>query len=269
MNHRRRRLIVLFSVIAALLIGLSTLAYMQRGNLRALLMSIQYSDEELIALQEQSLKELFEKYGLDPLPQTAVNEIISPDKTSGGSEALVTEAEDASLLPGSAESPNEAPITEPEQNATDSVHPEQSVTTPKDGQQNHAEPSSRDTQKSQTSVLPKDVQKLVYSLYSLQSQYIGKLEGIASSTRTRFDALPSEKRNSSMRATMVKATLSQAISLEGQCDERVASILSEMRTVLKKHGMDDTVADNAENYYATQKSLLKAEYMRKYNKYLK
>ncbi|MBR2977734.1 MAG: hypothetical protein IKC50_05620 [Oscillospiraceae bacterium] len=68
---------------------------------------------------------------------------------------------------------------------------------------------------------------------------------------------------------MVKATLSQAIALEDQCDSRVASIIRELRTTLKKHGMDDSVADNAEHYYATQKGLVKAEYMRKYNKYLK
>ena len=140
---------------------------------------------------------------------------------------------------------------------------------PKGPVQTRDEPLQKEAHKDPSKALPQDVQKLVYSLHSLQSQYIGKLDGLAASTRTRFDALPSEKRNGSTRASMVKATLSQAIALEDQCDSRVASIIRELRTTLKKHGMDDSVADNAEHYYATQKGLVKAEYMRKYNKYLK
>ncbi|MBR2366928.1 MAG: hypothetical protein IKA78_07165 [Oscillospiraceae bacterium] len=267
MKQRQRRLVVIGSVLAALLIGLVVTAYTQRNNLQAFLMSMRYSEEELAALQEQSLKELLAKYGLDPIPQNTDEVISTTDDPSAGMPPLSTESSDAPLPPGSVETAestadsedsNENPIRQ-----AGGKHP------PKGAEQTRDEPLQKEAHKDPSKALPQDVQKLVYSLHSLQSQYIGKLDGLAASTRTRFDALPSEKRNGSTRASMVKATLSQAIALEDQCDSRVASIIRELRTTLKKHGMDDSVADNAEHYYATQKGLVKAEYMRKYNKYLK
>lgn len=252
MKQKRRRSRIPILVLAVLLIGLAVTAYVQRNNLHAFLMSMQYSEEELIALQEQHLKDLLTEYDLDIVPRTD-DESDSAVVVSPGDNTAPEPDVKEPVPPGSEDTQDPLPESEAE-------------TT---GQQNRPETTSKDTQKSPAKALPKDVQDLVYSLYSLQSQYIGKLDGIAASTRTRFDALPSEKRNGTTRASMVRATLSQAISLESQCDGRVASIIRELRAALKKHGMDDSVADNAEHYYATQKGLLKAEYMRKYNKYLK
>ncbi|MBR2978172.1 MAG: hypothetical protein IKC50_07885 [Oscillospiraceae bacterium] len=269
MKQRQRRLVVIGSVLAALLIGLVVTAYTQRNNLQAFLLSMRYSEEELAALQEQSLKDLLDKYGLDPIPQNTAEVVDTTDVPSDDTPALPTESSEAPTIPNSAEAADPPANSIRENNNEETIRQDRPAPPSKGAAETRNEAPPQDAHKDPSKALPQDVQKLVYSLHSLQSQYIGKLDGLAASTRTRFDALPSEKRNGSTRASMVKATLSQAIALEDQCDSRVASIIRELRTTLKKHGMDDSVADNAEHYYATQKGLLKAEYMRKYNKYLK
>jgi len=247
MKHRRRRLIVLYSVLAALLVGFAAFAYVQRSNLRALVMSLRYSEDELLTLQEQSASDLLEQLGLtaDPITQSGVD----------------TNA--------SSVSPSESIAAPPEEHDDTFPHPDS--TEPSDIVQSTGsdETEAKSEQKPDGEALPKDVQNLVYSLYSLQSQYSGKIDGIRASTLAQFNALPPEKKTASNRLSIVKSGVSQALSLEKQCDGRVASIVRELRAALKKNGLDDSLADRAENYYATQKGLVKAEYMRKYNKYLK
>ena len=94
MKLKRRRLIILIAVFV-LLIGIAVLCYTQQGNLQALLLSMRYSEEELATLQEQSLADLLEEYGLDPLPQMSEETAASSDEPGRETEALTPNTEDA------------------------------------------------------------------------------------------------------------------------------------------------------------------------------
>ena len=248
---RRRRLVALI-IAAVLLIGIAVFAYVQRSNLKALLMSIKYSEDDLQSLQNDVRQELIEKFGLNP---EVLEQIDSQTPSFSGSD------------PGSSkiDLPDLPDLSDDPQNKDSADLPDEKTDTAT------VLPSGngKKSELPKTDKLPKDVQKLIYSLYSLQSQYLGRLDGIRAAAIAQYEALPDSDKGTSAQISIAKAGVSQAMSLEGQCDGRVASLIREIRAALRKHGLDESIAGSVEDYYATQKGLVKAEYMRKYNKYLK
>ena len=262
MKPKKRR--VFLWILVALLIGIAVFAYTQRGNLKALYLSLRCSEEYLAALQEQQLQELIEDLGLDPealAPST-------PDASGPNDPGAPSDSGD----PAGAAGPSEASASEGSSvgasdnaKSTSSLSPEAIASlVPSPGK-----PAKEPAATGANDKLPSDVVKITNSFYSLQSQYLGKIEGIKASAMAKFDALPKAEQTDAKRISIVRAGISQLYSLESQCDSRVASLVSELRAALRKNGMDESLARRVEYYYATQKGLIKAEYMRKYTKYLK
>ena len=65
-----------------------------------------------------------------------------------------------------------------------------------------------------------------------------------------------------------KKAFSEAVSLEAECDRMFTALLKDLRSALSKAGIDQALANEIRNYYASEKSLLKAQLMSKYKKYL-
>lgn len=248
MKHRRRHVVPI--VIAVLLFGIAVFAYIQRSNLNALIMSMRYSEEDLQSLQNQATQELIEKFNLNPevLEQIDASTPSPADSSADSADAFLPEA-------------IQDQFAEQSNRSTDKDELDSKIELSPD--------NGKDPVLAETDSFPKDVQKIVYSFYSLQSQYIGRLDGIRAAAVARYKALPESEKGASAKVSIAKSGVSQAMSLESQCDGRVASLLSELRASLRKHSLEESLADSVENYYSTQKGLLKAEYMRKYNKYLK
>lgn len=245
MKHRRRHVVPI--VIAVLLFGIAVFAYIQRSNLNALIMSMRYSEEDLQSLQNQATQELIEKFNLNPEVLEQID-ASTPSPADSSADAFLPEA-------------IQDQFAEQSNRSTDKDELDSKIELSPD--------NGKDPVLAETDSFPKDVQKIVYSFYSLQSQYIGRLDGIRAAAVARYKALPESEKGASAKVSIAKSGVSQAMSLESQCDGRVASLLSELRASLRKHSLEESLADSVENYYSTQKGLLKAEYMRKYNKYLK
>ena len=98
-------------------------------------------------------------------------------------------------------------------------------------------------------------------MYVLRSTYVGKLEAVVQSA---IDEYASGDMTPERRTEVVYARFDELQAMEKECDEKVASVVSRMRELLKKTGQDDTLARQVEQTYAEEKSLKKAEYIQEF-----
>ena len=119
-----------------------------------------------------------------------------------------------------------------------------------------------------SAVKKSNVEALITQFYVLQSKYTGLIGGIEASAFGQLNALPKEKRTKSAMLSIARGCISQAYSLQGQCDSEVYSLLSQLRSALEADGMDLSIASNLESCYESEKGLKKAELISKYVNYL-
>ena len=91
--------------------------------------------------------------------------------------------------------------------------------------------------------------------------YVGKLAAVVQSA---IDEYASGDMTPERRTEVVYARFDELQAMEKECDEKVASVVSRMRELLKKTGQDDTLARQVEQTYAEEKSLKKAEYIQEF-----
>ena len=121
--------------------------------------------------------------------------------------------------------------------------------------------SSGSTAKTELSAEEKEIQELIATMYVLRSTYVGKLEAVVQSA---IDEYASGDMTPERRTEVVYARFDELQAMEKECDEKVASVVSRMRELLKKTGQDDTLARQVEQTYAEEKSLKKAEYIQEF-----
>ena len=109
------------------------------------------------------------------------------------------------------------------------------------------------------------IASLVAKMYSLKAQYTGKVEGVVSSMKAEYAALPKEQRTASAKSSIASSYLGTISSLEAQCDAQVNAVVSELREVLEKSGSDTSLADSILAAYANEKENTKAYYINKYS----
>jgi len=65
-----------------------------------------------------------------------------------------------------------------------------------------------------------------------------------------------------------REAVAEATALEAECDAQFNALLRELRAALAANGLDQSLASSVRQYYASEKSLLKAQYLSKYKEYL-
>ena len=107
----------------------------------------------------------------------------------------------------------------------------------------------------------KEIQELIATMYVLRSTYVGKLEAVVQSA---IDEYASGDMTPERRTEVVYERFDELQAMEKECDEKVASVVSRLRELLKKTGQDDTLAKQVEETYQQEKSLKKAAYIQEF-----
>jgi len=110
------------------------------------------------------------------------------------------------------------------------------------------------------------IASLVARMYVLKSQFSGKIDGIVSSMKAEYNALPERQQNVSARSEIATRYMGQISSLEAQCDAQVNSVITELRTALTESGQSMTLADSVLSAYQNEKEITKAYYVNRYSK---
>lgn len=115
--------------------------------------------------------------------------------------------------------------------------------------------------KEELSAEEKEIQELIATMYVLRSTYVGKLEAVVQSA---IDEYASGEMTPERRTEVVYERFDELQAMEKECDEKVASVVSRLRELLKKTGQDDTLAKQVEETYQQEKSLKKAAYIQEF-----
>lgn len=105
------------------------------------------------------------------------------------------------------------------------------------------------------------VAKYTAKLYGVRGAYQGRIDGIISSAKSEFASLPAEQQTGSAKSSILSSKLSQAESLEAECDARVESVLGEMSAELSAAGHSTDSVGKLRSYYEDAKASQKAAYL--------
>ena len=250
---------VLLTVLVLLAAVLGLLAWRFREEIRAFGVSRQYSTKELeeqLSGNDQTIRDAVE----------ASSDVTVRAPTDEEREALrsgsLTQEELIDRLTGGNTAGSE-PSAGQTGMAAEPAKPNRSEQV-----ENQAEPGAPEKPeetKPEPAAEQKDYQKrlsaLVAQVYILREEYVGALEDMEESAKADYKALPESQRTSKKLAPLVSDYLSKAAKLEEECDGRMDSIVTEMRTLITENNGDMSLLDTVVYTYANEKSLKKAWYM--------
>lgn len=101
-------------------------------------------------------------------------------------------------------------------------------------------------------------------LYSLKAYYIGQLGVVENDLKAQYKAEVGTTFNATAVAGIVQKNMSRIMNLESECDDKVYSVLDNMRSELEAIGADTSIVDVAEDSYVNEKSLRKSYYLSLY-----
>ena len=124
-----------------------------------------------------------------------------------------------------------------------------------------AEPAETTESESDASDYQKQLSELIAQVYVLREEYLGALEAMEADARAEYNALTESQRTGTKLASMVSGYLARATKLEKECDGRMDGIIAEMEKLIKENNGDMSLTDTVFDTYVKEKSIKKAWYM--------
>lgn len=229
-KHPIRRAVLIILLI--LVIGLVLVGIWQRNNIKALWMVLN-TDQQAIAEKQEQLKEnrqeILNKYEIGD-----ISEYIP--ETEGDLDVQ-------EFLNGVGQASTET--------ATVSSTPAQDTSSP-------AQNTSSGLSEEEAARSKQAVQQCVAALYTLEDQYVGKLNSIVEETKSEYRALPREERTRDNKLALVQSKLDVLLAAEKQCDSEVELLLQRIQQELDIQGSSDDLVSEIRQAYEDSKATWKA-----------
>lgn len=225
------------------------------------MIGLKYSQEEIDQMQNDAKTAFAEKSGIDLDAVEKMASQITPEGNPIEPEDVTASKETQSEISvaGDASPSKTANKTENAKTSQNSAEKPADKTSGKPTASKPSDQVQRDTS---------EVEAILARFYSMKSSYVSQLDGIRSSASAEYRALPKEKKGTDAIIRIGRSAIGRASALESECDAKVTALLAELRDALQKAGMDQSLANDVKYHYASEKSLLKAQLMSKYKKYL-
>ena len=256
MSRRRKRFkirYVVLPILAVLVIAAAAVIGTHWDLIKAAKLGLTADPETILADQQKKDQEIQEILGVDGL--------ITDEMIAEAQEELEQSwAEEGTGLSG--EDPGQ------EQPAESGSEPAQTQTSRQTQQSGAAGPAGTSTGSAAGSSSSGGKQtesdivaKYTAKLYGVRGAYQGRIDGIISSAKSEFASLPAEQQTGSAKSSILSSKLSQAESLEAECDARVESVLGEMSAELSAAGHSTDSVGQLRSYYEDAKASQKAAYL--------
>ena len=105
---------------------------------------------------------------------------------------------------------------------------------------------------------------LVAEAYVLRAQFTGRLEGLKSSAAAEFKALGKDEQTQEKKMEIGMKYMDRAGKMEGECDGKMDNLVARIEKQLRRTGGDTSIINDIKAYYAEEKSVKKAYYLSKY-----
>lgn len=238
-KRKRKGIRVLLIVLACIAAVAAAVAIWQADNIKAVINSFRYTEEELSEMidknQEELQKEIKEKYNVDEvLSKEDEEKIIS-------GEITVEEA-----------------VEKIKQETAEKAEPEK-----KTENIGGTSPVQSGTSAEAEAKTEKAVSDKVIEFYSLKAYYLGQLGQLEAKVKADYSALPKEKQNLVGKQEIAAKYMSAASALLNQCDAKMSELTSALEKEIKAAGGDTSVVSTIKKMYENEKNLKKSYYISK------
>lgn len=234
MKNRKKRLLCVLLVLA---LALGGLCVWQRNNLRALVLSLQLTQDELSnQMQQNKTAEVSQSAGVNVRPLTEEEREKLRDNELTRDELIDRLVNDSaeSTLP-------DAP------DAADPADPD----TPDAPQA----PSAEET------ALRAQLAKYIAEIYVMEAEYTDWLVHANQSAIDDFNDLPASEQTTASKYNIGMRYLSLALEKEKECDVRMSEVENNIRSVLTQLGESTELVDEIQRVYEEEKATKKAYYL--------
>ena len=245
----KKRTKILLGIAAVLAVAAGALCVRQWNNITAARYTLTMDQDAVssrIAENEAVLHEMLTEYDLaDYTPsEEEIAAVASGEKTTQELAQEMVSAQAASSQAGEAAAPAASGTAA---SSAGSSGPAQSASPSAPAQP--AAPSYDDQIRAQVAMM-----------YVLRSTFVSRLDELVN--QAVFDYALAENFTRDGRMAAVTPYLDAVSTLEEECDAEVATVVAELRRLLKASGQDDSLAKKVEETYEEEKSLKKAYYLK-------
>lgn len=245
----KKRTKILLGIAAVLAVAAGVLCVRQWNNITAARYTLTMDQDAVssrIAENEAVLHEVLTEYDLaDYTPsEEEIAAVASGEKTTQELAQEMVSAQAASSQAGEAAAPAASGTAA---SSAGSSGPAQSAAPSAPAQP--AAPSYDDQIRAQVAMM-----------YVLRSTFVSRLDELVN--QAVFDYALAENFTRDGRMAAVTPYLDAVSTLEEECDAEVATVVTELRRLLKASGQDDSLAKKVEETYEEEKSLKKAYYLK-------
>lgn len=125
-------------------------------------------------------------------------------------------------------------------------------------------PAPKETQATKKQSADKIINRYVSTLYSMESRYIGSIEGVLSRAYAEYVRTAKHEQDTAAIASVGAKYIQEIYSLEAQCDGEVETLLGSLKSELDAIGADTSIIATIRSAYANEKQLKRSYYMGKY-----
>ncbi len=220
---------VLLSIFAVMIVAVGILSVYQWDNIKAIYIAKTHTKEEIEEMFQQSSQSA----------KTAVSNLEVRELTDEEREAIKSgELGSAEALNRILDNENNAAATEENDSSNDSER-------------------ERD--------YDAELAELIGQVYVLEASFSGSLDNLVSSAIAEYKALPAEQHTDTNKWNIGLRYLGIATSMEASCDQQMATILSQIESILVASGGDMKLLDEIKSAYANEKILKKNYYLSLYS----
>ncbi|MDD3766645.1 MAG: hypothetical protein PHF89_05580 [Eubacteriales bacterium] len=234
---------ILLIVIILVLVSVAALAVWQKDNIRSIINSFRYSDEELQKKIDENKKKVEEL--VESITRSKIRDFtLEEEERIRKGEITPQEALEKVVAEGL-----------PKQEQPD----ESKANTAQDGS------SSLSYKNDNANSVNDIISSHITQMYHLKATYVGKLGDLERRAIADYKALSAGKKGGAAgKQAIVSKYLGEAANLEKECDAQVNAVLSSLKAELKKHNHDLEIIGVIRKAYEDEKVLKKSYYINMY-----
>jgi len=230
--HMKRCTKISLKIISFLIVVSVIIAIYQWDNIEAIYISKTHSPEEIQVMIDKNAE-----IGNEIIPGLAVRELTDDEKEAiKNGELSSNEALEKILEP---ENINSQPIETGVYDKPTVLEPERDYSA--------------------------ELASLIGQVYVLEASFSGALDNLVISAISEYNALPIEKHTSTSKWAIGLKYLGEATSMEASCDQQMATILSQIESVLIASKGNMALLDEIKSAYRNEKILKKNYYLSMYS----
>lgn len=240
MKKLLKSILILFSILLVIFLVFIVTQY---DNLKALMLSMNMSDEDISVKIEENhklLQEYMNKY----------EKYIPTDEIESNDDKLSSLDRENSPTTDSGNSTLENDKKK-SQNDTNNENTERSNVEKQDKNVNSSSEKNED----------EVIGKYIAIMYSLKNEFTVKLKELEESALKEYSELPENKRNFENKKNLALKYLDYVSNLEKSCDKKVSQNLEELKKELKEINADTSIVKDVMTIYENEKALQKAYYI--------